>query len=266
MTYHCDDCDATMTAPTDTDTIRCPGCGEMASKTAAMPANDLRTEAGLVSPDKLARMLNAADIEADSDCPTWWELHPDGRAGYAIAADYLLARLHITAPTERPAAEVAREQRDNISFNRGNMVAALRDALLDPARHTPASATAAAYVLLAAHARQLATAARVNADQLNAELRAEGDRRRTGIIHGMLRVVRVLDSHADQLAAPPEEQPAAPAAEHTLTAAHAAALAVDCPACESPAGQFCTSHNGTRQRRHDVHQARTKTHREQAGR
>ncbi|TXS63817.1 hypothetical protein [Streptomyces sp. sk2.1] len=35
MKYHCDNCDATVTAPTDTDTVRCPGCGEMADKVTA---------------------------------------------------------------------------------------------------------------------------------------------------------------------------------------------------------------------------------------
>lgn len=38
------------------------------------------------------------------------------------------------------------------------------------------------------------------------------------------------------------------------------ALAVPCPACQSPAGQLCTSHSGTRVRRNDVHQDRTKAH------
>ncbi|MFD7861832.1 hypothetical protein [Streptomyces sp. NPDC059783] len=35
------------------------------------------------------------------------------------------------------------------------------------------------------------------------------------------------------------------------------ALAVACPTCGSQPGQLCTSHSGTRQRRHDVHQTRT---------
>ncbi|URC17967.1 hypothetical protein QEN62_gp45 [Streptomyces phage AxeJC] len=168
--------------------------------------------------------------------------------------------------SERGAAETIREQRDNIAFNHGDMVAALRDALLDPAQHTPASATTAAHVLLAAHIRQLAAAAREYATQRNTEMRAAGDRSRTAAVTGMNTIARLLDDRATLLDPQPEEQPAAPAVERTLTAAHAAALAVDCPACKSPAGQFCTSHNGTRQRRHDVHQARTKAHREQAGR
>ncbi|KUH36108.1 hypothetical protein [Streptomyces kanasensis] len=35
------------------------------------------------------------------------------------------------------------------------------------------------------------------------------------------------------------------------------ALAVACPACDSQPGALCTSHSGTRPRRHDVHRART---------
>ncbi|MFG2629981.1 hypothetical protein [Streptomyces sp. NPDC048473] len=35
------------------------------------------------------------------------------------------------------------------------------------------------------------------------------------------------------------------------------ALAIACPACDSPPNALCTSHSGTRPRRHDVHRART---------
>lgn len=35
------------------------------------------------------------------------------------------------------------------------------------------------------------------------------------------------------------------------------ALAVACPACDAEPGALCTSHSGTRPRRHDVHRART---------
>lgn len=37
-------------------------------------------------------------------------------------------------------------------------------------------------------------------------------------------------------------------------------LAVACPSCGSTPDQLCTSHSGTRTRRHDVHQARTAAH------
>lgn len=38
-------------------------------------------------------------------------------------------------------------------------------------------------------------------------------------------------------------------------------LAVPCPRCQSPAGQLCTSHGGTRQRTNDTHQDRTRAYR-----
>lgn len=38
------------------------------------------------------------------------------------------------------------------------------------------------------------------------------------------------------------------------------ALAVACPTCDSRPGTLCTSHSGTRTRRHDVHRARTAAH------
>ncbi|MFD7510000.1 hypothetical protein ACFV5N_11755 [Streptomyces sp. NPDC059853] len=41
---------------------------------------------------------------------------------------------------------------------------------------------------------------------------------------------------------------------------HRAALTVTCPACGSAPGELCTSHSGTRTRKSDVHQARTKAH------
>ncbi|NEA19838.1 hypothetical protein [Streptomyces halstedii] len=37
---------------------------------------------------------------------------------------------------------------------------------------------------------------------------------------------------------------------------------VPCGQCGAPAGEPCTSHQGTRVRRNDVHQARTKTYQE----
>ncbi|MDV5143214.1 hypothetical protein R1T08_02535 [Streptomyces sp. SBC-4] len=35
------------------------------------------------------------------------------------------------------------------------------------------------------------------------------------------------------------------------------ALTVACPACDAEPGALCTSHSGTRTRRHDVHRDRT---------
>lgn len=46
----------------------------------------------------------------------------------------------------------------------------------------------------------------------------------------------------------------------TDPAATLPALALPCPACGAAPGQPCTSHSGTRIRRHNVHQARTKAH------
>lgn len=41
------------------------------------------------------------------------------------------------------------------------------------------------------------------------------------------------------------------------------AIAVDCPTCGAEAGHLCTSHGGTRVRRHDIHQARRRAHDDQ---
>ncbi|MFP8887817.1 zinc finger domain-containing protein [Streptomyces mangrovi] len=54
--------------------------------------------------------------------------------------------------------------------------------------------------------------------------------------------------------APAHHQPLTPAKAPALTSP---AIAVACPACGSQPGALCTSHNGTRLRRHNVHQART---------
>lgn len=47
--------------------------------------------------------------------------------------------------------------------------------------------------------------------------------------------------------------------------AHFPALAVPCPSCGSAPGHLCTSHGGTRTRRHDVHQTRTTAFRQHTG-
>ncbi|MFB4197746.1 zinc finger domain-containing protein [Streptomyces carpaticus] len=60
-----------------------------------------------------------------------------------------------------------------------------------------------------------------------------------------------------------EQQPAAGGPDLSeLPERHRAALTVACPACGSAPGELCTSHSGTRVRRSDVHQARTKVHQE----
>ncbi|WP_406014346.1 hypothetical protein OG520_22245 [Streptomyces sp. NBC_00984] len=215
-----------------------------------------------IAADYLARhrvIVLAEGADAISALPQDYECDP----GRGDAAELL--RRMATDGAERPAAEIIREQRDNITFNRGDMVAALRDALLDPAQHTPASAEAAARVLLAAHTRQLAAAAREHATQRNTEMRATGDRSRTAAVTGMNTIARLLDARATLFDPQPEEQPAAPAAEQP--AYRFTQLAVSCPRCKAPIGQLCTSHNGTRVRRTDTHIARSDAyHAQEAGR
>lgn len=43
-------------------------------------------------------------------------------------------------------------------------------------------------------------------------------------------------------------------------ALHLPAISVECPACDAQPNALCTSHSGTRPRRHDVHRARTAAH------
>ncbi|WP_329219203.1 hypothetical protein [Streptomyces microflavus] len=157
----------------------------------------------------------------------------------------------------------AAEQRDNLDFNLGDTVAAVRDALLDPDEHTPETALAAARVLLAAHTRLLAAEARERLTERDAEMRADGYRGRVAWCSGMREVVKLLDARADALApAPAAEEGQEP--EQPLAFPQ---LAVPCPRCEAPAKQLCTSHGGTRQRTSDTHQDRTKAYRAtQAGR
>lgn len=61
MTYACRDCDTTFTAPTDTDTVRCPGCGDMVEQQPAEssppPDQTLR--------DRIADALEQADYRPD---------------------------------------------------------------------------------------------------------------------------------------------------------------------------------------------------------
>ncbi|MGW1151995.1 zinc finger domain-containing protein [Streptomyces rubiginosohelvolus] len=161
------------------------------------------------------------------------------------------------------AAQAAAEQRDNVDFNRGDTVAAVRDALLDMDEHTPETALAASHVLLAAHTRLLAVEARERLTERDAEMRSDGYRGRVAWCSGMREVVKLLAERADALApetpAPSVETPEQPLAFPQLV--------VPCPRCEAPAGQLCTSHSGTRQRTNDTHQDRTRAYRAtQAGR
>ncbi|QWQ43081.1 hypothetical protein KME66_20435 [Streptomyces sp. YPW6] len=159
--------------------------------------------------------------------------------------------------------QAAAEQRDNLDFNRGDTVAAVRDALLDPAEHTPETALAASRVLLAAHTRLLADEASERLTDRDAEMRADRYRGRVAWCSGMREVVKLLGGRAAALAPEPAPQPDA-AEEQPLAFPQ---LAVPCPRCKAPARQLCTSHNGTRTRTNDTHQYRTRAYRDQqAGR
>jgi DNA-directed RNA polymerase subunit RPC12/RpoP len=60
MTYACRDCDTTFTAPTDTDTVRCPGCGDMVEQQpAASPPPDQTLR------DRIAEAIRAAACTGD---------------------------------------------------------------------------------------------------------------------------------------------------------------------------------------------------------
>lgn len=70
--YSCDDCDATFEAPTDTDTCRCPGCGEMATKQPADAerrdryAAAVNTIVGYPSETMVNAVMAVADTEQDA--------------------------------------------------------------------------------------------------------------------------------------------------------------------------------------------------------
>ncbi|WP_405195155.1 hypothetical protein [Streptomyces anulatus] len=162
------------------------------------------------------------------------------------------------------ALTTAAEQRDNLDFNRGDTVAAVRDALLDPNEHTPETALAAARVLLAAHTRLLADEASERLTDRDAEMRADGYRGRVAWCSGMREAVKLLGGRAAAIAPAPAPAPQPDAAEEQPLAFPQ--LAVPCPQCDAPARQLCTSHSGTRQRTNNTHQDRTKAYRAQAGR
>ncbi|MFI0593674.1 zinc finger domain-containing protein [Streptomyces griseus] len=180
----------------------------------------------------------------------------------AERAELIQQRDRIAHNTMAALTTVA-EQRDNLDFNNGDTVAAVRDALLDPNEHTPETALAAARVLLAAHTRLLADEASERLTDRDAEMRADGYRGRVAWCSGMSEVVKLLGGRAAALAPAPAPQPDA-AEEQPLAFPQ---LAVPCPRCEAPARQLCTSHNGTRKRTNDTHQDRTRAYRAtQAGR
>ncbi|MGW5408979.1 zinc finger domain-containing protein [Streptomyces spiralis] len=62
------------------------------------------------------------------------------------------------------------------------------------------------------------------------------------------------DAHPDQTAIPLEPQMSSPEPDQARALPQ---IATACPTCNAAPGDLCTSHGGTRPRRHDVHQART---------
>lgn len=102
----------------------------------------------------------------------------------------------------KPAEDWVDDVRSALAFNAPDAEAALatlRDVLLDTAPRTPAQALAAARVLLAAHARELAEQTRKLAQERGAEMRERGDRSRVATCAGMHAVRRHLADHADRL-------------------------------------------------------------------
>jgi uncharacterized protein (DUF2342 family) len=102
-----------------------------------------------------------------------------------------------------PAADTTREDiSDALAFNDDTAspaLATVRDLILTLPGSTPASALASARVILAAHARELATTARTEAREVGAGMRARGDRRRVSYCGGMHDVIGRLGRYADDL-------------------------------------------------------------------
>ncbi|WP_275463356.1 hypothetical protein [Streptomyces noursei] len=122
---------------------------------------------------------------------------PHRPAGLDALLDHITAHLD---PEQPPAADWVADVRTALAFNAAEAdtaLATLRDVLLDDAPRTPEQALAAAYVLLAAHTRDLAALAQQHADDYRAE---HGVTRGTrGLITGMRSVRRMLDEHAVRL-------------------------------------------------------------------
>ncbi|SCK25440.1 MULTISPECIES: hypothetical protein [unclassified Streptomyces] len=107
----------------------------------------------------------------------------------------------MTTPAQRTAAETTTgEVREALAFNaceQSPALATVRDVLLDDTPRTPAQALAAAYVLLAAHTRELADLARQTTDEYRDE---HGVTRSTrALLTGMSSIRKRLDAHADRL-------------------------------------------------------------------
>jgi hypothetical protein len=155
-------------------------------------------------------------------------------------------------PHELTPAELAQAQADTDALAAGfpDTVESLLAELADDIPHRRAHAIAADYL-----ARHRAIVLAEGADAINALPRDYECDPGRGDAAALLR--RMATRHP---APAVEEQQPAPVLRFPQ-------LAVPCPRCEAPAGQLCTSHNGTRTRRTDTHTARTEAHHAQeAGR
>ncbi|MFI0736431.1 hypothetical protein ACH4S9_46790 [Streptomyces sp. NPDC021225] len=134
---------------------------------------------------------------------------PQRPAGLDALLDAVAAQLPADDPDQAaaglaemstPAERAVDEARQCLAFNAGEQsptLASLRDILLDTEERTPAAALAIAYVLLAAHTRELSALAR---KRHAATLDEHGLNRSTrGLLTGMDSVRKLLDSHADSL-------------------------------------------------------------------
>ncbi|MFF9034006.1 hypothetical protein ACF090_00850 [Streptomyces sp. NPDC014892] len=104
------------------------------------------------------------------------------------------------AAMSTPAERAVDEARQCLAFNAAEpspALFALRDLLLDTEERTPAAALATAYVLFAAHARELSGLARKRYD---ATTEQHGVNRGTrGLLTGMSSIRKLLDNVADRL-------------------------------------------------------------------
>ncbi|MFM9576798.1 hypothetical protein ACKI1I_03725 [Streptomyces turgidiscabies] len=104
------------------------------------------------------------------------------------------------AAISTPAERAVDEARQCLAFNvaeQSPALFALRDLLLDTEERTPAAALATAYVLFAAHARELSGLARKRYDATAEE---HGVNRSTrGLLTGMSSIRKLLDGLADHL-------------------------------------------------------------------
>ncbi|MCA1218855.1 hypothetical protein [Streptomyces sp. 8L] len=101
------------------------------------------------------------------------------------------------ADMSTPAERAVDDARQCLAFNddqQSPALASLRDLLLASEEHTPTAALATAYVLLAAHTRELSSLARRDADDYRDEYGVSRGTR--GLLTGMHHTRRLLDEHA----------------------------------------------------------------------